>query len=228
MLKIDIKQKQFTLSLKKGKNFAENSIYTIYRSLHVMQTKLTTMLNAIDEINAQDPNKIVIAGQLQPKELIYGQQMTACLNQYWLNSDEILQIAVRAQHIKRWHIKRNEFALGKAGYYQWRIALGKYHAQLTSSLMLNNGYSETEAQATATIIRKENIKTNHNSQTLEDVACLVFLQHYFNDFAKKHHDEKVIRILQKTWGKMSAKGQKIALELTLSDHLSTLLTKALT
>ena len=195
--------------------------------LALMQKKLATLLIAIDEINAQDPNKILFNNQLQPKELIYGQQMTACLNKHWVKSSEQLQIAVRAQHIKRWHLKRNEFENGKIGYYKWRIALGKYHAQLTASLMLKHGYNEAQAQETAAIIRKDNIKTNNNTQALEDVACLVFLQHYLNDFSTKHSEEKIIRILQKTWTKMSVKGQEIALALTLPTHLSKILKKAL-
>ncbi len=192
-----------------------------------MKNILSTLIHTIDEINAQDPDQVLVNNQLQPKALVYGQQMSACLNTYWPNSVDILQIAVRAQHIKRWHIKRSEFASGKAGYYQWRIALGKFHAQLTAELMQKQGYSVEEAQKTAAIIRKENLKTNELSQTLEDVACLVFLQHYFDDFAKKHSEEKIIRILQKTWAKMSEKGQKIALTLPLPEHLSQLLTKAL-
>ena len=39
------------------------------------------------------------------------------------------------------------------------------------------------AETTACIIRKENLKSNLDSQTLEDVACLVFLQYYFDEFA---------------------------------------------
>jgi hypothetical protein len=93
--------------------------------------------------------------------------------------------------------------------------------------MVELDYSLEEAAFTASIIRKEKRKTNVESQTLEDVACLVFLQHYFNDFAAKHTDEKIIRILQKTWGKMSDKAHKIALSLTLPAHLADLVDKAL-
>lgn len=197
-----------------------------------MPTLLSKTLLAIDDINKQDPNKITIDDlngdkSLQFKELIYGQQMTACLEQYWSNNDEILQIAVRAQHIKRWHLPRSEFPQNKAGYYQWRIALGKFHAELTQQLMLEHGYSDEMATNTASILRKENLKTSHHTQTLEDVACLVFLQHYFGDFASKHNEKKIIRILQKTWKKMSPKGQKIALTFNLPQQLAKLVEKAL-
>lgn len=189
--------------------------------------KLTATVSAIDEINNQDPNVITFNNQTHPKALIYGQQMSDCLEQYWPNSDEILHIAVRAQHIQRWHLKRSEFELGKAGYYQWRIALGKFHAETTEKLMIEQGYSHEHAANAASIIRKEQLKTDSATQTLEDVACLVFIQHYFDDFASKHSEEKIIRILQKTWMKMSEKAQGIALSLTLPKHLSKLIDKAL-
>jgi hypothetical protein len=194
-------------------------------------TKLKATITAIDEINSQDQNTISFEGISYPKELIYGKQMSDCLEQHWPNSSDTLQIAVRAQHIKRWYLKRTEFAQGKAGYYQWRIALGKYHAELTEKIMLEQDYSIELAAETASILRKENLKNNTKTQTLEDVACLVFLQYYFDDFAKKYtekgNEEKIIRIIQKTWGKMSDKGHDIALAMSFPDHLAKLIQKAL-
>ncbi|AOW76439.1 hypothetical protein A3Q34_05935 [Colwellia sp. PAMC 20917] len=194
-------------------------------------SRLTAVLCAIDKINSEDPNQTLVNGHPQANELLYGQYMTSCLEQYFPQSNELLQIAVRAQHIKRWDLKRTEFDEGKAGYYQWRISQGKFHAELTKSLMLENDYSEHEAELTACILRKEQLKTNANTQTLEDVACLVFLQYYFDAFAAKYteadNEAKIIRIVKKTWGKMSARGHEIALSLTLPNHLATLVGKAL-
>ena len=190
-------------------------------------SQLQSLFNAIDDINKQDPNTTVLEGKTHAKELLYGQLMTQCLNKYWSEANELLQIAVRAQHIKRWHLKRNEFPLGKTGYLTWRKELGKYHAQTTKQLMLDKGYNETDAETTACIIRKEKLKKNADSQTLEDVACLVFLQYYFDEFAAKHSEEKIIRIVQLTWKKMSARGHEVALSLALPDHLAQLVNKAL-
>ena len=202
-----------------------------------MTNKLVKVLSAIDDINRQDLNITLSDNKEYPKELIYGQRMTTCLNKHWPQSGELLQIAVRAQHIKRWHLKRNEFEQGKAGYYQWRIALGKYHAQLTAEIMIKQGYNEEQAEQTASIIRKENLKNktatslNIDSQTLEDVACLVFLEYYFDEFASKYikqnNEEKIIRIVLLTWHKMSEGAHDIALKLTLPDHLAAIIHKAL-
>ncbi|MCR9229374.1 MAG: DUF4202 domain-containing protein [Flavobacteriaceae bacterium] len=44
---------------------------------------------------------------------------------------------------------------------------------------------------------------------------------------KKHDDDKIISILQKTWKKMSPKGHKAALNLSLSKRGMELVSKAL-
>lgn len=190
-------------------------------------TQLQNVLNAIDTINETDTNVTVVDGISQPKELVYGRYMTACLEKYWPEADENLQIAVRAQHVKRWQLKRADFPIGKQGYLTWRKALGLFHAATAKAVMLAHGYSDLDAEATAVIIRKQNLKSSSNSQTLEDVACLVFLQYYFDEFAAKHKEDKIIRIVQLTWRKMSTKGQEIALSLNLPPHLAQLVGKAL-
>ena len=189
--------------------------------------RLTDVIAAVDKINQQDPNREEFQGKNYAKEYLYSMRMSVMLDKYWPDSDEYLKIAVRAQHIKRWHIPRINFPQGKEGYLLWRKELGIYHAQLAAQLMLDQGYSEHEAQLTANIIKKEKFKRNHDAQTLEDVACLVFLSHYFDAFAKKHEEDKIISILQKTWKKMSARGHEIALTLKLPDHLANLVNKAL-
>ena len=202
-----------------------------------MTDQLQSVLSAIDDINSQDINTTFSEGKEYPKELIYGQRMTACLEKHWPQASELLQIAVRAQHIKRWHLKRREFEQGKAGYYQWRIALGKFHAELTANIMIEHGYNNKQAEQAASIICKENLrdKTSNqlslDSQTLEDVACLVFLEHYFDEFSAKYleqnNEEKIIRIVLLTWRKMSENAHNIALELSLPDHLADIVSKAL-
>jgi hypothetical protein len=79
----------------------------------------------------------------------------------------------------------------------------------------------------AALIRKEDMKSNVESQILEDVACLVFLDDQFEKFEKEHDEEKIISILKKTWAKMSEGGQKLALEMKLSDRAKELVGKAL-
>jgi len=58
-------------------------------------------------------------------------------------------------------------------------------------------------------------------------VCLVFLDYYFDEFAEKHSEEKVIDILQKTWKKMSNEGHEAALKLKFSEKSLKLVKKAI-
>ena len=196
-----------------------------------MSVLLTNVISAIDDVNSQDIFQTLVNGSPLPKELVYGQRMTACLLKHWPDADDLLQIAVRGQHIKRWQLKRSDFDNGKSGYYQWRIALGEFHGELTVSIMIEQGYTQEQAHIVASIIRKKDFKTTTMGQTLEDVACLVFLEHYFEDFAARYtavnNEAKIIRIVQRTWDKMSEQGHEIALKIELPEHLALLVKKAL-
>ena len=77
------------------------------------------------------------------------------------------------------------------------------------------------------LLLKKQLKKDSETQALEDVICLVFLEFYFEPFAAKHTEEKVIDILRKTWRKMSEDGQAAALKLPLSADAIALVGKAL-
>ncbi|KAF3348247.1 hypothetical protein VdG2_03129 [Verticillium dahliae VDG2] len=77
--------------------------------------------------------------------------------------------------------------------------------------------------------RKENLAADEETQVLEDVACLVFLDDQFDGFESKEEidEPKIIGILQKTWAKMSEPGRALALKMDLSERATALITKAL-
>ena len=76
------------------------------------------------------------------------------------------------------------------------------------------------------IVRKETAR-DPEGQTLEDAACLVFLQFEFAAFAAKTDDAKVIDILRKTWRKMSLAAREAALGLELGERERGLVGRAL-
>jgi hypothetical protein len=59
------------------------------------------------------------------------------------------------------------------------------------------------------------------------VICLVFLENYFAEFSADHDEEKLIRILQRTWAKMSPRGHEAALGLKLPERERELIQRAL-
>ena len=190
-------------------------------------TKFEIAIALIDKKNAEDINIFNTNGMDFSKELLYSQRMSQKLLQFCPTASESLQIACRAQHICRWKIAREEFPMDRVGYLKWRETLKKMHAEITSEILIEVGYDSEFIERVSFLIHKKMIKKDKESQTIEDVICLVFLDYYFEEFTKKHDDEKIISILQKTWVKMSKEGQKFALQLSFSTKALSLIKQAL-
>ena len=188
---------------------------------------LQKTLAAIDALHAQDPKKETVDGVEKAAELIYAENMSAWLTRLNPAASEELQIAVRSQHLCRWEIARSEYPMDRPGYLKWRIELGKLHARKAVEVMAENGYSEESRATVEKIIRKQNLKGNSDAQTMEDCACLVFIETAFLPFAAKHEEAKVIDIVQKTWGKMSEQAHQAALQLNLPEEALDIVKKAL-
>ena len=190
-------------------------------------TRFETAIALIDKANSEDINTYEVAGIDYSKELLYAQRMTRKLLQFDPNASKALQIAARAHHICRWKSARNEYPMDRVGYLKWRENLKKMHAELTADILVKVGFDEQFTKRVKTIILKKLIKKNEESQALEDVICLVFLDYYFEEFAAKHDDDKVIDILKKTWVKMSDKGHEAALKIPFSEKSLALVKKAI-
>jgi hypothetical protein len=183
---------------------------------------------AFDRINAEDPRCEIVDGQSEPKELVYARRMSDTLARFEPNASEALRLAVRAQHIARWRIPRAELPGGRQGYKQWRTRLMELHAELAAGILREVGYDDPIVARVTQLIRKQGLKRDAEVQTLEDVACLVFLAHYLAEFAFQHDDDKLVDILRKTWAKMSERGREAALRLDVGERERRLLERALT
>lgn len=183
-------------------------------------------IQKIDQENQQDPNTEPSNGQELPKELLYSQRMTDWLMKFKPNASEALQLAARSQHICRWTIPRESYPMDRKGYLQWRTELKNFHAEKAEEILASSGYDQQLIDRVKSLILKQRMKTNEESQTLEDVVCLVFLEYYFSEFAQKHPEEKVISIVQKTWNKMSEEARQKALTLKFPEDDFTLIEKA--
>lgn len=190
-------------------------------------TPYTRALALIDDAHAQDPNKTTVDGHSTPYELHYARKCTHYLSQHDPDASELLRLAVRAQHLRRWEVARSSYPAGKLGYFAWRSAQKEKHAGHVREICLESGYSEEDAERVAGLVRKENMRGDAECQVLEDVACLVFLDDQFEEFEKEHDEEKIVRILKKTWEKMSDRGHELALNIPMSERARGLVAKAL-
>ena len=162
-----------------------------------------------DAANAQDPNQ----DEGEPKELLYARRMTDMIGRFAPDASEVAQLAVRAQHIQRWLVPRSNYPLGKPGYFAWRTGLYKFHAETAGKLMQQAGYAEAMIEQVKLAVSKQGIKTNPDTQMLEDVTSLVFIESYMLGFAGQHAEyteEKWLDIIRKTWRKMSADAHAFA------------------
>lgn len=186
---------------------------------------------AFDQANGEDPNKDTHDGKEYPKELLYANRMGEMQERYIPEASDAVKLAVRAQHIQRWKIARNEFPMDRQGYLQWRTKLYKFHAETAARLMQEAGYDNEMIERVMNIVSKKGLKVNAETQLMEDVADLVFIEHYMMEFATKHpeyEEDKWIQIIRKTWQKMSPRAHEFALsgKIKLPEALVPLILKA--
>ena len=183
-------------------------------------------LALFDRANAEDPNRERVDGVDEPKELVYAHRMSDRLERLVPDASEPLRLAARSQHIRRWTIPRTEFPTGRDGYREWRTRLAVFHAKTAGTILRDVGYESILVARVEALLRKERLKADPDAQTLEDVACLVFLEHYAATFANQQEEAKLVDILRKTWRKMSERGTAAALELNLAPEVRILVEKA--
>lgn len=186
---------------------------------------------AFDHANAEDPNRELAAGREHPKELLYAQRMSEMQERYAPEASEAVKLAVRAQHIRRWNIPRRDYPMDRQGYLQWRTGLYQFHAETAGSIMQQAGCDGAMIERVKTIVSKKGLKVNPEAQLMEDVADLVFIEHYLAGFAAQHPEygeAKWIQIIRKTWQKMSPRAHEFALagNIKLPEALVPLILKA--
>lgn len=195
------------------------------------QSTFDKAIELIDAANSEDPNTESDGNKEWPKELLYSHRMSEMLQRYRPDADDAIKIAVRAQHIQRWKSPRSDYPMDRKGYLKWRSDLYKFHAETAGNLMAQAGYDEETINRVKQAVGKRGLKTNPDTQLVEDVIDLVFIEHYMLEFAGKHpeySEEKWIDIIRKTWNKMSPNAHEFALggNITLPEPLVPLIQKA--
>lgn len=173
---------------------------------------IAEILRQIDERHVADPD---------------GREMTyACKMSHWLLQLEPapspeLRIAVRAQHLERWHWPRSEFPDGRAGYLAWRGHAAMQQARVVSTIVREQCpgiMGESVADRVGALVTKAHLVDDCDTQTLEDCACLVFLEFELERFrCGRGKDKDLVRILARSLGKMSPGARELALEIGLTD-----------
>lgn len=195
------------------------------------QPRFQRAIALFDAANSEDPNRELVAGKDWPKDLLYAHRMTEMLQRFAPDAAEAVCLACRAQHIQRWKIPRSEYPKTPEGYQLWRTTLYKFHADLAGKLMKEAGYDDEMLERVKKVVAKRGLKVNPETQMMEDVADLVFIEHYMLGFAgqkPEYTEEKWLDIIRKTWKKMSGQGHAFAIsgKLKLPETLTPLILKA--
>jgi len=191
------------------------------------ETRFRETIEAFDALNAQDPNTIEVDGQLMPKELHDALAMTRWVETLDPDANEAVHLAARCQHLCRWEVPRSSYPEGRVAYLKWRADLKKRHAETSAEMLREKGYESDLVDAVSTINLKQGLKSNSDVQQIEDALCLVFLENQLEGYLDKWEEDKIIRILQKTWGKMSPRGHQAALALKMSTRARAVVERAL-
>jgi len=194
--------------------------------------KFQKAIELYDAANKLDPNKELDNGVEAPKELLYSHRMLDMLSRYLPEADDVAKLSVAAQHIERWKSPRSDYPMNRKGYHLWRSNLYKFHADTAAKLLEEAGYDDEFIERVKLAIGKKNLKTNKDTQILEDVAALTFIEHYmmtmYNNFPQ-YDEEKWIDIIIRTWKKMTPAAHEFALSgnVKLPEDLVPVIQKAL-
>lgn len=151
----------------------------------------------------------------------YHQRLARWVEQLADEPSEPLRLAAHCQHLRRWALPRADFPAGLSGYKRWRSTLARMHADEAETILRDVGYDGDIIDRVRALLLKKGLKTDPEVQLFEDAICLAFIEGELEAFAKKHDEDKLVVILQKTWKKMSPRGHAAALELSEALDAST-------
>jgi hypothetical protein len=188
---------------------------------------LDRALGLLHSAHEADPRRRETPAGPRPVESVWCERVESWVRCLQPDAPAELRLAAAAQHLERWRWPRSGHPEGRAGYLRWRREVARAQAERARQICLDAGVSGTVADRVAALVRKEDLASDARTRVLEDAACLAFLELDLDDFAGRHEDADVVRILARTWRKMSDDGRSAATRLELSSRSATLLDAAL-
>lgn len=191
------------------------------------QAQMERAIAAFHALSAQDPTPERVANAERPRELVQAERLAAWVSRVCPHASPALRLAAHCQHIGRFQFPRSTYPEGRSGYLRWRAELARRHAATAENILQDLHFDPQIIASVQRILLKQNRANDPEVQAMEDALCLSFLEHELQDFAGRHDDEKLVRILRKTWAKMSEAARAIALELPLDERAQRLVGAAL-
>ena len=147
---------------------------------------------AFDAINAEDPQRIEVAGVPTPRTLVHARSVSQWIERLYPQASEALSLAARAHHLRRWEHPRSQWPMTREGYLRWRLELKRIHAEVAAGVLGALGYEPELISRVGALIRRERLKLDPEAQALEDAICLAFLEHDFDHFGPQHDPANIV------------------------------------
>jgi len=184
--------------------------------------RLERVFAAIDEANSGDPNRF---GD-RPLAQAEGEIASAWIDRLAPGATDVVRIAARAHHLRRWKTPRAGYPEGRAGYLRWRRDQKRRHASELAALMANAGYDRGLCERAGDIVLKRRLGSDPEVQLYEDALALTFLETQFDATAERLGDNRMVDVLARTLAKMTSRGRTAAAEVALSPRMADLLERA--
>ena len=182
---------------------------------------------AIDAANGDDPNRVTVRGDDEPLALAHGRLAVEWVTRLVPDADDALLLAARAHHLRRWEVPRSSYPEGKAGYLRWKRDQRIRHANDIEALLADAGYDTVTIERTQALIRRDDLRTNPGAQSVEDAACLVFLETQLASVADRLDHAHLLDVLRKSARKLSSAGLTAVADVPLDAAGRALLAEAL-
>lgn len=184
--------------------------------------QIDAVVAAIDRANADDPT--VLRGQ--PLALVQGQRASDWLEKLDPSPTSELQLCVRAHHLRRWEIPRSTYPSGRDGYLKWRRANKAHQGESLATIMSEADWPTESIDRCRSLLLRTKLRSDPDTQTLEDAACLVFLETQFDAMVDATNHDHLVTIVAKTLRKMSGEALSLAGTIPLSDRAAAVLRDA--
>lgn len=192
-----------------------------------LSDRLARAAAAIDAANADDPTRVVVRGQRYPLAQVHGVLAAEWVLHLQPDADELVQLAARAHHLRRWEVPRADYPEGRPGYLRWRTHQKQRHARDVAELLSASGYDDAEVGRVGALIRREGLGTDPDAQLVEDAACLVFIETQLSEMVPRFERAHYLEVIRKTARKMSPAAVAAVAELSLDDTARSLIADAL-
>lgn len=155
---------------------------------------------AIDAANSADPGVVDVRGAgPRPLAQVHGELAAEWVTVLSPDADELVLLAARAHHLRRWELPRSQYPAGRAGYLQWKRDQRTRHAADVGALLADVGYGPSEVESVQAMV----LRRGDGGQLVEDAACLVFIETQLAAVAAQLDHDHLLDVIRKTAKKMS-------------------------